>query len=213
VIFLTGSAAVAIVLLALVGLAVSNVLITREKNEKVAALKQAKINEEAAQTQKTLAENNAKTASEQRTIAIANEKLAKAIELLARRRLYDAHMNLAGKPRTGTLAVGWLRRHVPQPERGLRSWWHYWWVLPQPPPPGDPLSEGRDRLDPRWYFRRPLPRGDGPGNTVRLVAAARRGSRYPPGPPGTITSIAFDGQWLAPPRHRKVWNLASRSSS
>jgi len=226
VVFLTGSAAVAIVLLALVGLAVSNVLITRESNEKVAALQQAKINEEAAEKQKTLAENNATTANEQRTIAIANEKLAKANELLARRRLYDAHMNLAGQAVEAAdvaRAVGWLRRHVPQPgEEDLRSFeWHYWWGV------------CHSRLRRAIHFQKGAaidwsPRVEfspdgryfaatGPGNTVRLVAAATgeevgilQGHR------GTITSMAFspDGKWLASASHdhtAKVWDLASRS--
>src|SRR5262249_215506 len=50
--FVTASTAALVVLLALIGLAVSNVLISREKDEKVAALRQAKINEEAANTQR-----------------------------------------------------------------------------------------------------------------------------------------------------------------
>lgn len=86
---LAGATAV-IVLLALVGLAISNVLITREKNLKVAALRQAKINEQAAKAQEKIAEENAAKAQQQEQIALANERTAQANELLARRRYYAA---------------------------------------------------------------------------------------------------------------------------
>src|SRR5262245_39796557 len=223
VVFLTGSAAVAIVLLALVGLAVSNVLITRQRNEKVAALHQAKVNEKAAETQKTLAENNAKRAYEQRTIAIANEKLAKANELLARRRLYDAHMNLAEQAVAAAdvaRAVGWLRRHVPQPgEEDLRGFeWYYWWgVCHSRLRRTIHFQKGAEiDWDPRVAFS---PDGrylaaTGPGNTVRLVAAATgKEVGILQGHRGRITSMAFspDGKWLASASHdhtAKVWDLA-----
>jgi WD40 repeat protein/serine/threonine protein kinase/tetratricopeptide (TPR) repeat protein len=124
------------VLLALVGLTVSNVLITQEKNLKVAALDQAKINERAANTQKGIAERNATKAREQEGIAIANEKKAKASELLANRRYYAAQMNLAMQawragetPRVLELLEG--QRPMPG-EDDLRGFeWFYLWRLCQ----------------------------------------------------------------------------------
>jgi serine/threonine protein kinase/tetratricopeptide (TPR) repeat protein len=56
--FVTAWAGALMTLLVVVGLAVSNVLISREKNEKVAALHQAKTNEEAADQQRQQAEAN-----------------------------------------------------------------------------------------------------------------------------------------------------------
>src|SRR5262249_9007517 len=65
------------------------------KDEKVAALRQAKINEEAANTQRGLAEKNEAAAKAQRGIAETEALRAKQQELLARRRFYAAQMNLA----------------------------------------------------------------------------------------------------------------------
>jgi serine/threonine protein kinase/regulator of sirC expression with transglutaminase-like and TPR domain len=55
-------AAVVVILLALVGLALSNVLITRERNEKTQALEQAQINEREAKEQRQEAEENLRQA-------------------------------------------------------------------------------------------------------------------------------------------------------
>lgn len=130
---LAGATAV-IVLLALVGLAISNVLITREKNLKVAALRQAKINEQAAKAQEKIAEENAAKAQQQEQIALANERTAQANELLARRRYYAAQMNLAmqawrvgDRPRVLELLEG-QRPQAGDPDlRGFE--WHYLWRL------------------------------------------------------------------------------------
>ena len=132
--FLTASVSAMVILLALIGLAVSNVLITQEKNGKIAALEQAKINEKSANTQKALAEKNARKAAEQRTIALANEKTAKANELLASRRFYAAQMNLAMQawqagmlPRALELLEGQRPRADQEDLRGFE--WFYLWRL------------------------------------------------------------------------------------
>ncbi|WP_206026342.1 tetratricopeptide repeat protein [Roseimicrobium sp. ORNL1] len=109
-------------LLGLAGLIVSNVLITQQKDEKVAALEQSKINEQAAN-------RNAVKAREQEQIAEANE-------LLARRRYYAAQMNLAMQawhagemPRVLEL----LESQRPSPgEEDFRGFeWYYLWRLCQ----------------------------------------------------------------------------------
>ncbi|OAI56198.1 hypothetical protein AYO49_00925 [Verrucomicrobiaceae bacterium SCGC AG-212-N21] len=130
------SAAVLAVLLALVGLMVSNVLITQQKNEKVTALEQAKINEEAANTQRGIAERNAVKAHEQEQIAVANEKRAMESELLARRRYYASQMNLAMQAwEAGQQArvLALLESQRPKiDEDDLRTFeWYYLWRLCQ----------------------------------------------------------------------------------
>jgi WD40 repeat protein/serine/threonine protein kinase len=132
--FVTASAAAMVVLLALIGLAVSNVLISQEKDKKVAALNQAEINEAAAITQKILAQENAAKADAQRQIAVEQGRLAKEAELAARRRLYDSHMNLAyeswKKGQTARVPV-LLETHRPQTgQEDLRSFeWYFLWQL------------------------------------------------------------------------------------
>src|SRR5262249_24475594 len=71
-------AGVIAVLLAVVSLAVSNVLISQEKNEKVAALELAKTNEEAADQQRREAQENLKdalAAVDQLLTRVADERL------------------------------------------------------------------------------------------------------------------------------------------
>ena len=124
------------VLFALIGLTVSNVLITREKNLKVAALQAAKNSEQAANTQKEIAQRNAATAREQEQKATANEKRAKASELLARRRYYAAQMNLALQAwRAGEVqrVLELLEDQRPKTgEEDLRCFeWFYLWRLCQ----------------------------------------------------------------------------------
>jgi WD40 repeat protein/serine/threonine protein kinase len=82
------AAAVLVALTAVIGLAVSNFLIARERDGKVAALRQARINEAAAG-------QNARWAEEQRGLALAHEARAKEGERLARRSAYAARINLA----------------------------------------------------------------------------------------------------------------------
>ena len=136
------TAAVAVVL-ALVGLAVSNILITQEKDLKVAALQRAKLNEDAANKQKEIAEKNAVKAKEQERLAAsnaqtakANEKIAKANEQLARRRFYAAQMHLAmqawesGEAHRVLALLESLRPKVDEDD--LRTFeWYYLWRLCQ----------------------------------------------------------------------------------
>lgn len=135
--FVTASAAALVVLLALIGLAVSNVLISRENDEKVAALHQAKINEEAANTQRGLAEKNEVAAKAQRGIAEAEALRAKQQELLARRRFYAAQINLAhqawvaGNPARVLELLEGQRPRLDQED--LRTFeWYYLWRLCHP---------------------------------------------------------------------------------
>jgi serine/threonine protein kinase len=76
--FAAAFAAALVVLVAVVGLAVSNVLITRERNEKVEALNQAKINEDDANQQRREAQENLKdalTAVDVMLTRVADERL------------------------------------------------------------------------------------------------------------------------------------------
>jgi WD40 repeat protein/serine/threonine protein kinase/tetratricopeptide (TPR) repeat protein len=139
--FVAASAAALVVVLAVIGLAVSNVLIAHEKDKTVAALNQAKINEESAKTQRGLAEQNEAAAKTQKAlaehnakIAVANEKAAKTNELLARRRLYASQTNLAhqaweaGNPaRVLELLEGQRPKFAQQDLRGFE--WYYLWRL------------------------------------------------------------------------------------
>jgi eukaryotic-like serine/threonine-protein kinase len=238
---LTMAAGTALALLLLVlGLVISNVLISRERDEKAEALVQkeqalrekgealtrATASERAAKTQEKLAKGKAIEAQEQRQAARAEAARARDQELLARRNLYDAHMNLAQQAVEAAdvaRALRWLRPHLPQPgEEDLRSFeWHYWWgVCHTRLRRAIHFQKGAEiDWDPRVVFS---PDGrylaaTGPGNTVRLVAAATgeevgilQGHR------GRITSMTFspDGKWLASASHdltAKVWDLASRS--
>lgn len=128
------SAAVLAVVLAVIGLVVSNVLITQERDQKVAALGQAKTNEEAAQKQQEIAEKNAAIARQHEQTAAASEKRAKASELLACRRYYAAQMNLAMQAwRAGEMprVLELLEGQRPAPgEIDLRGFeWFYLWRL------------------------------------------------------------------------------------
>jgi serine/threonine protein kinase/tetratricopeptide (TPR) repeat protein len=74
--FVIATAAALVTLLVVIGLAVSNVLINQEKNEKVAALQQARINEDAADEQRQQAEDNlllARQAVDELYTQVANE--------------------------------------------------------------------------------------------------------------------------------------------
>jgi WD40 repeat protein/serine/threonine protein kinase/tetratricopeptide (TPR) repeat protein len=139
--FVAASAAALVVVLAVIGLAVSNVLISHEKDKTVAALNQAKISEELAKTQRGLAEQNEAAAKTQKAlaehnakIAVANEKAAKTNELLARRRLYASQTNLAhqaweaGNPaRVLELLEGQRPKFAQQDLRGFE--WYFLWRL------------------------------------------------------------------------------------
>src|SRR5262245_2389976 len=79
---LVAAGLIAMAMVAAVGtLAVSNVLITRERDQKDWALSRA--------------EESAKEANDQRSIAVANETNSREQEMLARRRFFAAQTNLA----------------------------------------------------------------------------------------------------------------------
>jgi eukaryotic-like serine/threonine-protein kinase len=126
---------ISVAMLAAVGmLAVSNLLITRQKNQKEAALLQARNNAKAANDQKRIAEQNARQADEQRGIAIANVKTAREQELLARHRFYAAQTHLAqqasesGQPARVLELLESLRPKFDQEDlRGFE--WYYLWRL------------------------------------------------------------------------------------
>jgi eukaryotic-like serine/threonine-protein kinase len=118
-------------MLAAVGtLAVSNLMITRERDQKESALLQSRNSEKEANDQRSIADQH-------RGIAVANEKIAKEQELLARRRFYASQINLAnqafqaGSPaRTLELLEG-LRPRFDEVE--LRTFeWYYLWRLCHP---------------------------------------------------------------------------------
>jgi WD40 repeat protein/serine/threonine protein kinase/tetratricopeptide (TPR) repeat protein len=129
------------VLLAVIVLATSYVRIRRETQkkeialvEKGAALLKAKANYEEAQKQEIRALAHAKRADEQRGIARANEKLAKAQTLLANRRLYASQMNLAMQawragevPRVLELLEGQRPGLNDTDLRGF-EWYYLWWL-------------------------------------------------------------------------------------
>ena len=125
--FLAASALAAAMLLAVIGLAVSNVLITRQKDQKDLALQEK---EEALQT----ANASYREARTQEGLAKQNEKTAKAQELLARRRFYAAQMNLAMQAwERGDLArvLDLLESQRPgEGKEDLRAFeWYYLWRL------------------------------------------------------------------------------------
>src|SRR5438105_1470793 len=125
--FVTATMVVLAVLLAIVGLAVSNVVITGEKNEKVAALKEKEEALGKAKAQERRATENARDADTQRGIAVQQERMA-------RRHLYAAQINLAHAawqagevPRVLELLEGQRPRFD---EEDLRSFeWYYLWHL------------------------------------------------------------------------------------
>jgi WD40 repeat protein/serine/threonine protein kinase len=140
-----GAAAFVVLLL---GLAVSNVLITRLSNEKDHALRKEKAaleNERIALTkakeQEALATKNAENAKKQQNLAEKEsqraheeETRAKELELLARRRFYASQMNLAQQAwETGhsTRVLELLEGQRPKfDQEDLRSFeWYYLWLL------------------------------------------------------------------------------------
>ena len=109
------------------GLAVSNLLITHEKNQKEAALLEATASAKEATDQKALAD-------QQRSIAVANMGVAREQTGLARRHLYVAHMNLAQQAweqsnlgRLRSLLGHWRPEPGQEDLRGFE--WYYWWRL------------------------------------------------------------------------------------
>jgi WD40 repeat protein len=97
-------------------------------------LETANANYEEAEKQRQSAKTQEGLANEQRKIALANEKTAKEQELLARRRLYAAQMNLAqqawekGDP---LRVLDLLENQRPKfDQEDLRGWeWYYLWRL------------------------------------------------------------------------------------
>jgi WD40 repeat protein/serine/threonine protein kinase len=122
---LAALAVAAAVLLALVGLTVSNARIAREKNEKEIALRQKG---QALET----AEANSLEARKQKRLALENEQFAWGQELLARRRFYAAQLNLALQALEAhepARALELLEGLRPRPgEEDLRTFeWYYLW--------------------------------------------------------------------------------------
>ena len=143
----TATAALVVLVLAL---AVSNVLITWQKNqqddalrdkdtalvEKGQALTSAQANLEEAGRQKKLAQAHADEADKQGKLAIERQKLAEKEEGIARRRFYAAQMNLAnqaweaGQPARVLELLEGQRPKFDQED--LRSFeWYYLWRLCQ----------------------------------------------------------------------------------
>ncbi len=130
----TGAVLAAGLVLTAVALAVSNVLVTRERDEKAQALRdkeQALKQETAARAeakaQEELANNNAAEAKKQK-------KISEEQELLARRRFYAAQMNLANHAWEGgnpARVLELLESQWPSSDRqDLRTFeWYYLWRL------------------------------------------------------------------------------------
>jgi WD40 repeat protein/serine/threonine protein kinase len=200
-------------------LAISNVRITQETNQKENALQQAWASETEANLQKSIAQENAATAKTQRGIAVENEKTAKANEVLARRRLYAAQMNLAqlaseqGQPARVLELLEGQRPKFDQEDLRRFEWYYLWGLghrgyrktLRAGPggvlflaysPDGKTLASGS---------------GDGAGisvGTVRLWHAVT-GERTLPCSSSTIWAVAFspDGKTLAAADRDKVVRL------
>jgi WD40 repeat protein/serine/threonine protein kinase/Flp pilus assembly protein TadD len=126
---LTGALVVAVV-----GLSVSNLLVARERDEKTKALSekvQALANESAALTKATEQEGRANERAEE---AKKQQAIARKQELLARRRFYAAQTNLAlqaweaGQPARALELLESLRPKLDQED--LRGFdWYYLWRL------------------------------------------------------------------------------------
>jgi WD40 repeat protein/serine/threonine protein kinase len=133
---------------AVVGLAISNVLITREKNQKDDALRDkeaalgekdqalalAKTHLQEAERQKILAQANASEASRQSQLALERQRLAEKAEPTARRRFYAAQMNLAHQAweaRQPARVLELLEGQRPKVgQEDLRTFeWYYLWRL------------------------------------------------------------------------------------
>ncbi|HKB04354.1 MAG TPA: serine/threonine-protein kinase [Gemmataceae bacterium] len=115
-------------------LAVSNVRISHEAEEKAKAFAAATASEQDAKIQAGLAKTSADNAETERRAALAQEKLAKQQELTARRRFYAAQMNLsyqaweAGNPARVLELLEGQRPRLDQED--LRSFeWYYLWRL------------------------------------------------------------------------------------
>ena len=146
--FFLAAATTLVLLLGLLGLAVSNVRIARERDRKEQALTQAQASEEKANDQKGIAEENARRADAEKQRAVEQraaarnqeaaarkaEAFAKEQERLARRRLYAAQMVLAQKAweaddpgRVIELLEG---QRPTEGEEDLRGFeWYYLWRL------------------------------------------------------------------------------------
>ena len=125
--FAGGLAAAMIVVLGVLGLAASNVLIARERDQKELALKQKQSALQTAQT-------NYADARKQEALAKANERTASTQEVLARRRFYAAQINLATQAwQAGEMprVLELLESQRPMPDaQDLRSFeWYYLWRL------------------------------------------------------------------------------------
>ncbi len=120
-----------------VALAVSNALISEERDakeralrDKLMALGTAQANYKEAEKQKKLAENNASEALEKEKTAQAEKARAKEQELLARRRFYAAQINLAhgawqmGHPARVLELLESLRPKADEPDLRTFEWYY-----------------------------------------------------------------------------------------
>jgi WD40 repeat protein len=126
-------------ILALVVLAISNVWVISERDQKAQALREkqdALDNETAASTkareQEELAKRSAGIAQQQKGIAIAEAARAKEQELLARRRYYASQINLAqaawdqGHPARVLELLENQRPKLDQPDLRTFEWYYLW---------------------------------------------------------------------------------------
>jgi tetratricopeptide (TPR) repeat protein/WD40 repeat protein/serine/threonine protein kinase len=137
--FIIATTLAAALVIAVVGLSVSNTLVRRESREKEQALKDKGLALEAreralttARYQEGVAKENAAAAEKERNNAAANEKEAKLQEKLARRLFYASQMNLAQQALDeGNTArvLELLENHRPRfDEDDLRGFeWYYLW--------------------------------------------------------------------------------------
>src|SRR5207302_10026318 len=121
-----------VVLVGVIGLAISNVRIGQEKDQKDQALQQAEANEEEANAQRAIAQDNAQKAEAEKKRAVEQERIAKEQELTARRRFYAAQMNLAmqaweaGNPGRVFELLESQRRKFDEEELRTFEWYYLW---------------------------------------------------------------------------------------
>jgi WD40 repeat protein/serine/threonine protein kinase/tetratricopeptide (TPR) repeat protein len=140
---LTAITVAAVLVVAVVGLAVSNLLVVAERDQKIRALdekdnalKEKGMALEEKDAALTKAEENFAEAKRQERLAKEQKRLAQEQELLARRRFYAGQMNLAMQAwQSGEISrvLELLEGQRPKPgEQDLRAFeWYYLWGLAQ----------------------------------------------------------------------------------